>query len=177
MPGFQMRIENESRGRLLLVQPVKQTVEESRLACPDFARQKHKTLARFNPVSEFVQRRSGARSQIQVFRVRIDIEGIFAQAKELFVHVGLGSVAPMLRYVNFKNESAIPCGEGTIRTMLKDIHSSRLHVRDSILKAAKPCDCPILYSPALISAEAPISLLRPQYFGQCTTRETIKTIL
>jgi hypothetical protein len=61
--------------------------------------------------------------------------------------------------------------------MLKHIHSSRLHVRDSILEAAKPYDCPILDSAALISREAPESLIRLQYLGQCTTRETLKTII
>jgi hypothetical protein len=102
MSGFQMRVENECRGRLLLVQPVKHAVDERGLARPDFAREQDKTLAGLYPVRQFVQRLPRLRGQIQVPWVRIDVEGVFAQSKELFVHVGLGSAAVMFGRVNFR---------------------------------------------------------------------------
>ena len=91
-----MRVENKSRRRLLLAQQVEQAVNQCRFASSHLAREQNETLAGPNPVSHFVKRLLRLRRQEQIPGIRIDVEGIFAQFEEMFVHVCVVSAAALL---------------------------------------------------------------------------------
>ncbi|MGA8304689.1 MAG: hypothetical protein WB723_03375 [Candidatus Acidiferrales bacterium] len=63
MADFQVRVGNECCGRLLLPQPIEHTVDDGRLARPDFTRKQHKAFAGLNSVCQFVQSLQGLRGQ------------------------------------------------------------------------------------------------------------------
>lgn len=86
MVDLQMRVENERRGRLLLVQPLQQAVDQRSLARAYFAGKQNEALAGLNSICQIVQRLPGLWRQEQVAGIRVDVEGIFAESEELFVH-------------------------------------------------------------------------------------------
>jgi hypothetical protein len=85
---FQVRIENKRGGRLLLAEPIEQTVDQSRLARPDLASKQDQAFAGLDSVCQRVQRFLGLRGQEEVSGIRVNVKGTLAESEEMFVHFG-----------------------------------------------------------------------------------------
>src|SRR6266403_407431 len=83
----ELRIEDKSRGNIILTQPVQQTIEQRGLTGTDFPRKQNKALATLNSVSKRRQCFLGSRRPIQVPRVGAEVEGQFFKPKEVLIHV------------------------------------------------------------------------------------------
>jgi hypothetical protein len=89
MADFQMRIEDERGGRALLMQPIEQVIEQRGLAGADFASEEQETFAGLDAMLQTVPRFRGLAAKQQVAGIGVDVEGVFAQSKELVIHVGV----------------------------------------------------------------------------------------
>ena len=82
------RVENEGGGHLLLGKPVQQATEKHGFASSHFAGQEDQAFSRANSVGELVGGCASLVGEEQEAGIRIDFEGVLAQAEEVKDRVG-----------------------------------------------------------------------------------------
>src|SRR5713226_9784923 len=87
----QLGIKHKGGGNILFPGPVEQSVQKGRLACAYFTGKENEALSALNPIGQGRQRFLGGLRQVQVARIRANIERRVLQPKEVFVHTGSDS--------------------------------------------------------------------------------------
>src|SRR5690348_11638214 len=83
---FNARIEDVRRCHPLPAKPIEQTIQERRLARANLARKQNKALTVLDPVGQAGKRFLNTPRQVQITRIRINVEWSFAKSKKALIH-------------------------------------------------------------------------------------------